>query len=112
MKQSTTVKITVIALALLLLATIIAPACSTTRRQHNVYYVKTATVSTIDTVKQYVGFTDLQGSEWYWYCDTHSIPWALSETVFLVMDNNGSDYAYDDSIVSITREGIISDVVS
>lgn len=78
----------------------------------SMYYAKSAVVSTIDEVRGYVGFTDLRGDEWYWYCDTHTAPWSLDDEVLLVMNSNGSQYAYDDVIVSITTEGIDTHTVA
>ena len=79
---------------------------------NSMMYAKSATVTTIDTTRNYVGFTDVHGDEWYWYCDTSTAPWALDDAVLLVMDNNGTSYTYDDIMVSITTEGIICETVT
>lgn len=81
-------------------------------KREEIFYAKTAQVASINVTRQYVSFIDARGSEWYWYCDATASPWAIDESVLLVMKDNGTDYAYDDSIVSITREGIVMDVVS
>ena len=81
-------------------------------KSDSMLYAKTAVVTTIDRVHGYVGFTDKQGSEWFWWCDTDSAPWALDDAVLLVMDNNGTAWMYDDEIVSITTEGIIYETVT
>ena len=88
-------------------------ACSNTRtKQAGMYYAKSAVVTTINNVRNYVGFTDVHGDEWYWYCDTATAPWVLDDEVLLVMYNSGTEYMYDDVMVSITTEGIITEVVT
>lgn len=76
------------------------------------YYAKSAVVSTIDDVRGLVGFTDMRGDEWYWYCDTDTAPWKLDDYVLLVMWDAGTDYAYDDELVSITAEGLLPTIVA
>ena len=76
------------------------------------YYGKTATVTTINTSSNYVGFTDLHGDEWFWYCDTTAAPWNLGDAVVLVMWDAGTDYVFDDEIISITVEGLINNTVT
>lgn len=77
-----------------------------------VYYAKSAIVTTINTTHNYVGFTDIHGDEWFWYCDTTFSPWSLDDEVLLVMYDSGTAYSYDDVITSITTEGIICNTVT
>ena len=100
-----------IAILLSLVLLVMMCACGSPKR-NNVMYAKSAVVTTINSVKNYVGFTDLHGEEWYWYCDTTTAPWSLDDEVLLVMSNSGTAYMYDDEIVSVTTEGIICETVS
>lgn len=100
-------------LALVLVVMMALSACgSHTRKGKEVYYAKSAVVSTLDYTHNYVGFTDLHGEEWFWWCDVSTAPWALDDEVLLVMRNNASAYAYDDVIISITTEGIICETIT
>ena len=87
-------------------------ACVKRPANTGMYYAKSAVVTTIDTQRGLVGFTDVHGDEWYWYCDTATAPWALDDEVLLVMYNAGTAYSYDDVMVSITTEGIICKTVT
>ena len=40
--------------------------CTNKRAHGGVYYAKSAVVTTIDNVRNLVGFTDTHGDEWYW----------------------------------------------
>lgn len=71
------------------------------------YYALSGTVSSIDTVKGRVGFTDLHNREWYWYNNITDIPWELGREVLLVMFNSGTEYLFDDTLISITFEGTV-----
>ena len=70
------------------------------------YYALSARVTTIDIVRNYVGFTDRHGVEWYWYSNMSEVPWELDKEVLLVMFNSGTIYIFDDELVSITFEGV------
>ena len=80
--------------------------------QKGMYYAKSAVVTTIDTGRGLVGFTDVHGDEWFWYCDTTMAPWILNDEVLLVMYDNATKYAYDDIMISITTEGIICETMT
>ena len=77
-----------------------------------IYYGKSVKVDVIDEQHNCVGFKDWHGDVWYWYCDTTTIPWTLGEYAILVMWDAGTDYAFDDEIISITTEGLITNIVT
>ena len=77
-----------------------------------IYYGKSVKVDTIDEQHNCVGFIDWHGDVWYWYCDTTTIPWRLGEYAILVMWDAGTDYAFDDEIISITTEGLLTTTIT
>lgn len=81
-------------------------------KTNEVFYAKPAVLTTINTTRGYVGFTDDKGDEWYWYTDTTDAVWSLDTSVLLVMSDSGTEYRYDDAIVSITVEGIMTKIIS
>lgn len=102
-------RVRVLLLSSILLLTL--GGCKSTKSK-SVMYAVSAKVTTINEQRGYVSLRDYHGIEWYWYCDTREAPWDVEEEVLMVMDNRGTEYVYDDSIVSITTEGVISHTVS
>lgn len=107
-------KILVCMLIVSIVLTLIFISCSHKRvdATKETYYALSAEVTTINTVRGYVGFTDNHHREWYWYDGLHDVPWKIGEDVLLVMSNSGTDYIFDDQLVSITFEGVIDYTVS
>ena len=96
---------TVVIIGLILLMLIIGLAgCGNAKQTNGIYFAKSVKVTTIDERAGFVGFTDIYGDEWYWYCEPSEMPWSLGDYALLVMWNAGTDYIYDDEIVSITTE--------
>ena len=77
-----------------------------------IYYGKSVKVNIIDEQHNCVGFIDWHRDLWYWYCDTSEIPWTLGDYAILVMNDMGTDYAFDDEIISVTTEGLITNIVT
>lgn len=102
----------VVLMCVVLLLVGLSTARKDATKRSGMYYAKSAVVSTIDDVRGLVGFTDMRGDEWYWYCDTGTAPWSLDDYVLLVMWDAGTDYAYDDELVSITAEGLLPTIVA
>lgn len=63
-------------------------------------YAIPANVSTIDDMRGRIGVTDSRKIEWYWYEESK---WKLNDMVILVMNDHGTEYLYDDYIVSISE---------
>lgn len=102
----------VCALCLILLITAIVAVITLRDNQlPEQYYAKSAIVSSINFTKGYVSLQDKAGNEWFWWCDTSSPPWAINEPVLLVMNNKGTEWIYDDEIISVTTEGIVPSTV-
>ena len=98
---------------LLLIALIVTRSNHPTMEEATaMYYAKSATLTSIDTQRNRIGLTDIHGDEWFWYCDTTMITWKVDDVILLVMYNNGTHYSYDDDIVSLTKEGIISETLT
>ena len=104
----------IIAIIILLLIALIASRSNhpTMEEATAMYYAKSATLTSIDTQRNRIGLTDIHGDEWFWYCDTTMITWKVDDVILLVMYNNGTHYSYDDDIVSLTKEGIISETLT
>ena len=66
---------------------------------HESLYARQAVVTTINTGKDFVGFTDQKGNEWYLYGVED---WSLGDEALIVMDDNNTDYIFDDVMVSAT----------
>ena len=62
-------------------------------------YAEAATVTTINEMRGYTGFTDERGREVYIY---EIGDWSPGDIVFLLIDSNGTDYLYDDEVVSVS----------
>ena len=63
------------------------------------YYAQAATVTTINEMRGFTGFTDDNYRELY-VSDTAT--WNLGDVVLLVVNSNGTEYLYDDEIVSVS----------
>lgn len=102
-----------ISVLLILLIILFLVGCSSKQEEGRpYYYALSAKVTTIDVVRNYVGFTDRHGIEWYWYSTMSDVPWELDKEVLLVMFNSGTTYIFDDELVSITFEGLVDCTVS
>ena len=66
---------------------------------HESLYAKQAVVTTINEGKDFVGFTDQKGIEWYLY---GAKGWSLGDNAMIVMDDNNTEYIFDDCMVSAT----------
>ena len=67
-------------------------------------YAKEATITTIDIVRKRVGATDSKGYEWYWYYGESPIECNLDDQVLLIIDDNKTEYVFDDEVISITNK--------
>lgn len=109
MRKSHIYLISILLVSIFLILHVVSEILKDTDKEDRYVYACTATTTTINRDKGYVGFTDKRGKEWFWYID--SSLWELEDTVLLVIDNNGTNYIYDDTIVSITTEGIFLNTV-
>lgn len=115
MKDCVMVKRLCVALVCLLLMVMLLCAVGnlhSTHKDNGVYYGRTATLKVINSQRGRVEFVDCNGNDWFWYCDTNNIPWQLEDTVILTLWDAGTQYLYDDTLVSITTEGIILNTVT
>lgn len=62
-------------------------------------YAQMSTVTTINYDRGFVGFTDDHSRELYLY---HTYGWTLGDLALCAVDDNGTDYLYDDFIISAT----------
>ena len=67
-------------------------------------YAKEATITTIDIVRKRVGATDSKGYEWYWYYEESPIECNLGDQVLLIVNDNRTEYIFDDEVISITNK--------
>lgn len=63
------------------------------------FYAVPASITTIDEVRGRIGATDSRGIEWYWYGESDV---RLRDMVILVMNNQGTEYIFDDSVENIS----------
>lgn len=61
------------------------------------YYAEAATVTTINEMKGYVGFTDDRYRELFVY---GADGWSLGDVALIVVDGKGTEYIYDDEAIS------------
>lgn len=63
------------------------------------FYAIPAKITTIDESRERVGATDSRGIEWYWYGESDA---KLRDMVILVMNNNGTEYIFDDVVENVS----------
>jgi hypothetical protein len=102
-----------VAALLFIVVMVVLMVVSTKRNQEpeRIYYARAAVVTTIDFSRGYVGFTDHAGNEWFWWCDPRANNWLLDDSVLLTMHDNGTEWQYDDVLLSISTENPLLSVV-
>ena len=67
---------------------------------HESVSARHAVVTTINTGKDLVGFTDQKQNEWYLY---GAEGWRLGDKAIIVMDDNDTEYIFDDYMITASH---------
>ena len=93
--------IIVVAVIFVLVLAVLIPKNSGRKKENDGsnFYAVPASITTIDEVHGRIGATDSRGIEWYWYGESDA---RLRDMVILVMNNQGTEYIFDDSVENIS----------